>query len=101
MESTHSLLKRQLKRHLGDTNSIPHEWQSFLEAVNTAYEEYDADRRMLERSLELSSQELLQRNSEMRAVYQAFPDLFFRLDTDGTILDYKAGSTADLYLSPE
>ena len=35
---------------------------------------------MLERSLELSSQELLQKNSEMSAVYQAFPDLFFRTD---------------------
>ncbi|MGB8658402.1 MAG: response regulator [Candidatus Zixiibacteriota bacterium] len=101
MERKHSLLKRQLKRHLGDLDSIPQEWQAFLEAVNTAYQEYDDDRRMLERSLDLSSQELLQRNSEMRAVFQAFPDLFFRLDAEGTILDYKAGSTVDLYLPPE
>ncbi len=97
MEQTHSLLKRQLKRHLGNSDSILQEWREFLETVNTAYQEYDADRRMLERSLELSSQELLQRNSEMRAVYQAFPDLFFRLDADGTILEYKAGSNVDLY----
>jgi len=101
VEQTHSLLKRQLKRHLGDLDSIPKEWQGLLEAVNTAYQEYDTDRRMLERSLELSSQELLQRNSEMRAVFQTFPDLFFRLDAEGTILDYKAGSTTDLYLPPE
>jgi two-component system sensor histidine kinase/response regulator len=101
VEQTHSLLKRQLKRHLGDLDSLSREWQTFLEAVNTAYEEYDDDRRMLERSLELSSQELLQRNSEMRAVFQAFPDLFFRLDAEGTILDYTAGSTTDLYLPPE
>jgi PAS domain S-box-containing protein len=101
VEKTHSLLKRQLKRHLGGLGSLPGEWQALLEAVNTAYLEYDEDRRMLERSLELSSQELLQRNSEVRAVFQAFPDLFFRLDAQGTILDYKAGRTADLYLPPE
>ncbi|HEX7400965.1 MAG TPA: GGDEF-domain containing protein, partial [candidate division Zixibacteria bacterium] len=71
MEQTHSLLKRQLKRHLGDLDSLSREWQTFLEAVNTAYEEYDDDRCMLERSLDLSSKELLQRNSEMRAVFQA------------------------------
>jgi PAS domain S-box-containing protein len=101
MEQMHSLLKRQLKRHLGGLDSLPKEWQGFLDAANKAYWEFDADRSTLERSLDLSSQELLQANSEMRAVFQAFPDLFFRLDSEGMILDYKAGSTADLYLSPE
>jgi PAS domain S-box-containing protein len=101
MEQMHSLLKRQLKRHFDDLDSLPKEWQGLLDAVNKAYWEFDADRCTLERSLDLSSQELLQANSEMRAVFQAFPDLFFRLDSNGTILDYKAGSTADLYLSPE
>jgi two-component system sensor histidine kinase/response regulator len=101
MEQMHSLLKRQIKRHFGDPSSISKEWQGFIEAVNDAYLEHDSDRRMLEHSLELSSQELLQRNSEMRAVFQAFPDLFFKLDWDGKILDYKAGGSTDLYLPPE
>jgi PAS domain-containing protein len=53
-----------------------------------------------ERSLELSSQELLQINAEMRAVFQALPDQYFRVDRDGHILDYKtsllqAGNAAD------
>jgi two-component system sensor histidine kinase/response regulator len=101
MEQIHSLLKRQLRRHFGDLDSLPKEWQGLLDAVNEAYREFDADRSTLERSLDLSSQELLQANSEMRAVFQAFPDLFFRLDAEGTILDYKAGNTSDLYLPPE
>jgi two-component system sensor histidine kinase/response regulator len=101
MKQTHSLLKRQLKQHFGGLDSLPKEWQGFIEAVNNAYWESDTDRGMLERSLDLSSQELLQANSEMRAVFQAFPDLFFRLDAEGKILDYKAGSTTDLYLPPE
>ncbi len=56
---------------------------------------------MLEHSLDLSSQELLLANSDMRAVFQALPDIFFRIDFDGTILDYKAGSTSDLYNQEE
>jgi PAS domain S-box-containing protein len=101
MQQIHSLLKRQIKRHLGDPGPISEEWQAFIQAVNDAYLEHDGDRRMLERSLELSSQELLQRNSEMRAVFQAFPDLFLRLDSDGKILEYKTGRSSDLYLPPE
>src|SRR5687767_1468178 len=55
---------------------------------------------MLERSLELSSQELLEANSETRAVFQAIPDLLFRLNYDGKILDFKAGTTSDVVLQP-
>ncbi len=98
MERLHSLLRRQLKRRLGDAVPVSAAMESFIRAVNEAYHEFDADRSMLERSLELSSQELLQANSEMRAVFQAIPDLFFRLDSDGRILDCKAGTPSDLYL---
>src|ERR1044071_6889973 len=98
MEPMHSLLKRQLKRYFGDGFQVPPEWQDFVAAVNAAYRECDVDREMVERSLELSSQELLSTNSEMRAVFQGIPDLLFRLDRDGTILDFKAGATNDLLL---
>lgn len=101
MEHIHSLLKRQLRRYFGGLDSIPDELRGFIEMVNDAYQEFDADRGMLERSLDLSSQELPRANSDMRAIFQAIPDLFFRLDAEGTILDYRTGSTRDLYLSPE
>ena len=80
MDAMHSLLKRQLKRQFGDGFAIPAEWQAFIDSVNNAYREFDADREMLEHSLDLSSQELLDANTEMRAVFQAIPDLVFRLD---------------------
>ncbi len=98
MDAMHSLLKRQLKRHFGDQFSIPAEWRAFLDGVNEAYREFDADREMLEHSLELSSQEMLDANSEMRAVFQAVPDLVFRLDHQGIILDIKAGATGELMI---
>lgn len=92
----HSLLKRQLKRHFGDPANIPAEWQAFVNGVNDAYKGFDDDRGMLEHSLELSSQELLDANSEMRAVFQAVPDLVLRLDHQGLILDVKAGTSDGL-----
>ena len=92
----HSLLKRQLKRCFGEGFRVPPEWRDFLDAINNTYREFDADREMVERSLELSSQELLEANSEMRAVFQAIPDLLFRVDRNGTILAFKAGATSDL-----
>jgi PAS domain S-box-containing protein len=44
---------------------------------------------------------LTQKNAELQAIYEAFPDLFFRMEGDGTILEYKAGHTSDLYVPPE
>ena len=66
----HSLLKRQLKRHFSNSDSFPKEWQDLTDEVNNAYRQFDVDRAMLERSLDLSSQELIQANSDMRAVFE-------------------------------
>ncbi|MBN2468137.1 MAG: PAS domain S-box protein [Deltaproteobacteria bacterium] len=101
MAGTHSLLRRQLKRFFGDGKEIPTGFQPFIKAVNDAYCEFDIDREMLERSLELSSQELLQINAEMRAVLQAFPDTLFTIDHEGTIMSCKTGSPGDLLVMPE
>lgn len=39
--------------------------------------------------------------SQLDAIFQAFPDLLFCIDSDGAILDYRAGDPSLLYLSPE
>ena len=44
---------------------------------------------------------LYQKASELQAIFNAFPDLFFRMDSEGTILDYKAGQPSYLYARPE
>jgi len=100
MKEMHNLLKRQLKIYFDESFVMPEKCQQFIAAVNEAYKEFDIDRNMLERSLDLSSQELLQANSEMRAVIQAFPDIFFRTDQNGKILSYKvnARSRSDLFI---
>ncbi len=94
----HNLLRRQFKRQFGEGFVVPEEWCGLARAVSDAYSEFDGDREMLERSLDLSSHELLQANSEMRAVFQAIPDLLFRLDQQGKILNVKAGDSGDLVI---
>lgn len=63
----HSLLRRQLKRFFGDQDTVPEGLGPFIGAVHDAYLQADEDRLMLERSLELSSQELLAANAAIRA----------------------------------
>ncbi|MEG4282412.1 PAS domain-containing protein [Microcoleus sp. A006_D1] len=44
---------------------------------------------------------LRQKTSELEAVFLALPDLYFRLNADGIILDYLSGDSSDLYLISE
>ncbi len=98
MDQMHSLLKRQLHKHFGDSLPGFPGWESFLERVNSAYEEFDTDRKMLERALEISSEEMLEINSQLNAAIIAFPDVFLLLDSRGIIRELKAGSTVELYI---
>ncbi|WP_428034565.1 EAL domain-containing protein [Amphritea sp.] len=41
------------------------------------------------------------RNEELNSIFDALPDIYFRLDNDGLIIDYRARESADLYLQPE
>ncbi len=45
-----------------------------------------------------AEQQLVRTSSELQAIFRALPDLYFRIDPEGKILDYKAGLTADLYV---
>ncbi len=48
------------------------------------------------------SEDVAYRNaSELRALFQAFPDLFLRLDRTGAVLDAQAGKSSDSFLSAE
>ncbi len=63
----HNLLQRQLKRYLGEAaGDLPPSWRAFVAAVDEAYKQADADRLMIEHSLEKMSQELTERNRDLR-----------------------------------
>ena len=89
----HPLLERQLRRHVGAGVDAT-QWRRLLEAVSAAYDEGDSDRALLERALELSSQELLQANRDMAAILDALPDMLLRVAADGRVLYVKNGSVA-------
>lgn len=58
MNFSHRLLQRQVRKHLG--GEVAPELVPFLQAVNDAYTGMDEDKAMVERTLDLSSLELVQ-----------------------------------------
>ncbi|WJE08475.1 EAL domain-containing protein [Pseudoalteromonas sp. JC3] len=48
-----------------------------------------------------STQELQRRHALINSVFEALPDIFFIINTDGTILECHTGKSDDLYMSPE
>lgn len=89
MDEIHPLLKRQLKKFLGIEDGLPKDHLDFYMMVNESYWQADRDHHKLQRSLTISSQELFDRNTEMQAIFQTFPDAFFRIDHSGVILSHK------------
>ncbi len=115
----HRLLRRQLAKH-----PLPQPTRDAVErllnAVDGAYAEADADRAQLERSLDLTSSELLDRNerlrldieararaeaalrqadARMRAILGALPDLLFVASDSYELLEWHARD-ADAYGLP-
>lgn len=97
----HGLLRGQISRYLGEPDSIPDGWRELLESVDATYEAFDRDRAGLQATLDQSSKDLLQAGADMRAVFQAFPDLFLWVDPDDTIANVHAGSSEDPDLQRE
>jgi two-component system, sensor histidine kinase and response regulator len=93
----HPLLERQLRSLFGENGTpVEAKWSSLLASVDETYRQFEEDYAFLERSMELSSEELFQANSEMRLVVQAFPDVFLWIERDGVITSCRASHDRDL-----
>ncbi|MEA1933097.1 MAG: PAS domain-containing sensor histidine kinase [Thermodesulfobacteriota bacterium] len=101
MKQMHNILKCRLEQSFKDLDAIPEEWRNFIEAVNNTYLQFDKNQNKLERSLDLTSQELRQANADLEVFFQAYPLLFLRLDNEGTILDWKGELATDFDIPPE
>lgn len=70
----HKLLQKQLSRLNIKSVELPFDqrkiWKDFLQLVNKAYEEADQERYLLERSMEISSRELLSLNRQLEIAQQ-------------------------------
>jgi PAS domain S-box-containing protein len=64
----HKVLKRQLINTHLDVDSVPNtleNWHAFLDRVNNFYNEADEERYLLERSMDLSSHEIMELNEQL------------------------------------
>ncbi|MEK6975755.1 MAG: PAS domain S-box protein [Candidatus Thermoplasmatota archaeon] len=89
----HKLLERQLRRHVGGAEDLPAPLKALIEDIDRTYTESDADRRFVEHSLDLTSQELMQRNADLRSkqreqqvIFDSVPALIIYKDTRNRIL---------------
>lgn len=93
------LLERQVKKIFTDMGSVPIQLLPLLQVVSDTYDGFDQDRSLAERSIELSSQELLEANQNVRedserqkALLESIGDAMVGTDKDGriTILNHTA-----------
>lgn len=75
----HRLLHRQIRKHLGLSPSLAPETRALLQAVEAAYDQFDTDRKLVERSMELSSQELIAVNARLRQQNERHVEVLDRL----------------------
>lgn len=61
----HKLLATQIKRHLKEMKEIPSEWNEFIEAISMAYLDAEDDYELMERAMNISSEELMEKNSTL------------------------------------
>ena len=74
MKQYHSLLNKQIENHLTDIDKISEEFSNFLKYVSESYKGFDNDRKKVEQSLDLSTEELLKTNSELNNLVNALKE---------------------------
>ncbi len=60
------LLERQLRKYLGADPSTLENLRPLLAAISTSYDHFEHDRRLIERSMDISSEELMETNGRLR-----------------------------------
>lgn len=88
------LLLRQIGKHWGSYDNVPAELKEFLQTVSNTYDYQDRDRSMLERSIELSSDEMIglydrlrneskeltKAHEELKTLFSNIGSVFFTVD---------------------
>lgn len=103
MESTYNkLLIRQIKRHFGSLEALPEEIFNFVQDVNNTYTNFDEDTKLLQNSIEISSNELRtafqkQKNDaeNQRKIIDKIKKAIFALNPDVEHIDTEFKNDAD------
>ena len=59
------LLRRQIKEFFGVEENIPEHLLLFVEQVSAVYDDFDRDRSIMERAIDVSSQEMIEQNQTL------------------------------------
>ena len=88
----HRLLQRQLRRIY--TEGIPNdpEFAKLIELVNEGYQNFDEQLMITERSLDISCNELTQRNQTLNLILDSLPDMSLWVDKQGNVKDIRSGN---------
>src|SRR5947207_2370413 len=60
------LLLRQIQKNFGGVDDIPENLVALFNVISNSYDHYEKDRSMIERSIELSSKEMIELNNNLR-----------------------------------
>jgi signal transduction histidine kinase len=66
MQGINKLLLRQAHKYLGGLDKVPENYHAFIQAISESYNHYEKDHHLLERSIELSSTEMIELNEQLK-----------------------------------
>lgn len=84
----HKTLSRQIRHYIGDTALVTSPWKELLASISGTYGDFDTDRALIERSLDISSLELKGLISLLQATLDATNDGILVIDIHDAVLHY-------------
>ena len=93
----HRLLARQIKRHKLEQEEID-KISGLLSDIDLAYKDHDQERNIIERSLELTSEELNERNRVLRSKLELIETTHNKLEDSLSVLNSIFDSTGEAIL---
>jgi len=102
LKMKHKLLIQQIKKYLGELGNIPPKWESFLNIVDSTYQQYDEDHALLEHAMDVSAGEIAVKSTEVESFSRLpneNPHPVLRISRDGQLLYFNRASLPLLRLS--
>lgn len=99
----HGLLKRQLDKSGIDYEKIPDSleaWHCLMGLINKSYVEADQERYLLERSMEISSRELIDINGQLERAQNMAALCYWHYSKQNRLITWSKGIYTLLYLDP-
>ena len=90
----HRTLERQLKHIYGAINKVPPGIEKLLEVVASTYDSFDKDRRLIDRSLEISSRELELAKNKSETLLASIGEGVFGIDRERSIIYFNPQAEA-------